>query len=248
MGKERKHLKKDTSFAMPCCTCCNKKVLWLTLFIIAGVCSAILLIAGAICTPFGVTRKKEADDLDASSDFMTLADGCTVTATQVCFENQEISGNTGWVWDRRFQCYENYKYDFSLTADRTSLPESIASLPENPSSGTYKSKKVGGPTSGGRCDEQGCDRRTNSNYGPKDLGLNTCYAPYDRDALSSVYKCGDPDKYCVKLFNPQDDVDDWSGGGDVLMIMGIVCLSVGGALILATLLFGFCYCSEKKKA
>mmetsp|Transcript_4539 Transcript_4539/g.7323 ORF Transcript_4539/g.7323 Transcript_4539/m.7323 type:complete len:81 (-) Transcript_4539:240-482(-) len=71
-----------------------------------------------------------------------------------------------------------------------------------------------------------------------------CWKPTIPGPFSDFYNCGNDD--CMKLIDPQKEVDSAEGAATGLKIAGIVCLSLGIPFFLIGIGVVFCACKMRQ--
>mmetsp|Transcript_11671 Transcript_11671/g.29140 ORF Transcript_11671/g.29140 Transcript_11671/m.29140 type:complete len:275 (+) Transcript_11671:29-853(+) len=196
--------------------CCIAVAVGICVFIGVG-----FIAAGGALMGVGTSQKEELTTLDAEVDFALLPSKCKIVDMEHCWHTEWGDEGSGSSKRRKPRCFDEYQPFFEYEGGGTLAGEkSRTERNQNDCGGGCKDVTTGLKFSIG--EETKCWQTTSNG----------------KSGTSGVYYCeNDP---CIKIWDPQFDIDSREASSMVLVIIGAVLLGLGLVGTLSTLLCGFC--------
>ena len=228
----------------------NRNIAMCCTFSMFGCCGVLFLIS-VILMPLGAIALKEANSANPEEDFRALGSVCNVTGVQHCWETgRRTERHNGR--DRDVDtCTDKYEYFFTVTDGSAELLYTYQSREErNMRDNDRSCGRTGSPSNTGCWDGSWqYDTSGAPAYRTYTPGATyQCWAPTagnNRANLPSVYNCGDgaspAGDACVKLWDPQDEVDAAADAASGMLAGGIILLVFSIGFTIAGFICLNCY-------
>ena len=209
--------------------CCTSKITMWTMIVFGLVLAGI----GAALTPIGLNKQKELDGLNPSKDFSLIDPNCTISDAIFLRSDQRTckSDNGGVSGGYRRRAYGTSDQETTYPCGCTDIYFYIISAPQLADIDQFYAEKGGDyqyDSLESPIDREGVNDCSEGSVSPPKWTIgeeNKCWRPSNPEqGVSDLYRCGNDE--CIKVFDPEFDVDAAGTGGKGLWITGAVLLSV----------------------
>ena len=178
------------------------------------ICPCVLTIVALFTIPIGISMIADAGLADVATQFTALGKVCNVSSirhwTKTVTSTRFAGSGTSQKKYFSHSCWDYYIYDIDApTLNGTNFTSRSEGLQRTISESCAKTTKE--PAAGSFALGQ----------------IYDCWVPspgYSRANLPAGYKCGN--EVCVKLFNPEKEIENVYAGANGLLLTGGICLAV----------------------